>query len=177
MMRKLFISEILTTKRAKLFQQARDVEIDCMINSLSRSTLVELDEMLYGVMDEIICVVAFGKSFKERRFNGKKLNEVIDEAMVMLDSFSSGDFFPWVGWMLDFINGQRTRLEKCFGQLDDFFRMVLDEHLEQARPKLGHDQDLVDSLVEISKDEGGAFSSHKEPYQSNVSGKVSSIPI
>lgn len=89
-MRKLFISKILTTKRAKLFQQARDVEI----NSLSRSTLVDLDEMLSGVMDEIICVVAFGKSFKERRFNGKKLNEVIDEAMMMLDSFSSGDFFP-----------------------------------------------------------------------------------
>lgn len=156
-MRKLFVTELSSSKRAPQFQKSREKEVNELINFLSSKSgsPVHLDEKFCCMMDEIVSVVAFGKSHRGEKFNGKELKEVIGDAMMILDSFSAGDFFPWIGWIIDLISGERKRLEKCFKQLDGYFQMVLDEHLDKARLKLGHDeQDVADSMIRrLSKGE------------------------
>ena len=79
----------------------------------------------------------------------------------MLDSFSAEDFFPSVGWIVDALTGLRNRHSKCFKNLDNYFQMVVDEHLDPSRAKPEH-EDLVDALVGLSKDENFAFHLSRE---------------
>lgn len=63
---------------------------------------------------------------------------------------------------MDLLSGHRGRLEKCFGNLDKYFEMVIDEHLDLGREKLEQDQDFVDVLVGLLKDEPSGCSLTKD---------------
>ncbi|KAE9466061.1 hypothetical protein C3L33_02030, partial [Rhododendron williamsianum] len=72
----------------------------------------------------------------------------------MMDSFSAENFFPSFGWIVDLLSGHRGRLEKCFGNLDEYFERVIDDHLDLGREKLEQkDQDFIDVLVGLLKDD------------------------
>ncbi|KAF7134535.1 hypothetical protein RHSIM_Rhsim08G0011200 [Rhododendron simsii] len=128
--RKLFVSKLFSAKRSKLFMRAREVGIDQ------------------------IFAVAFGKSYGGKQFKSQKFQEVIRETIKMMDSFSAENFFPSFGWIVDLLSGHRGRLEKCFGDLDEYFERVIDDHLDLGRGKLEQkDQDFIDVLVGLLKDD------------------------
>ncbi|CAK9184168.1 unnamed protein product [Ilex paraguariensis] len=155
---RLFVSELFNSKRAKLFWHAREVEIDNLINSLliDSPSPVNLDQKFYALVDGVLCSVAFGKSYRGKQFKGQTLEDVLVETSKILSSLSAEDFFPWIGWIIDIITGYQARIDKCFNNLDDYFQMVLEEHLYQDMPK-GDCDDLVTSLIRLSKDETSAF--------------------
>ncbi|KAL0310436.1 UNVERIFIED_CONTAM: 4-hydroxyphenylacetaldehyde oxime monooxygenase [Sesamum calycinum] len=84
------------------------------------------------VTSELLCQVAFGKSYRGKQFEGQVLRDVIVEAMRMIDSFSAEDFFPnFFGRTIYLLTGHKARLDKCFHKLDGYLEMVLDEHLNR----------------------------------------------
>ncbi|CAK9137631.1 unnamed protein product [Ilex paraguariensis] len=157
-MRRIFVTGLLNPRRAQSFRQAREVEMNNMINSLllASPSPVDLDEQIYSFMDGFLGTATLGKSYRRKQFKGQNLKDVVEEAMRMMDGFSAEDFFPWIGKMVDTLTGQRARLEKCFSNLDGYFRMMLEEHLHHERPKAEY-EDFVDVLVRLSKDETGPF--------------------
>lgn len=157
-MRKVFVLELLSAKRAHSLWHAWEVEVSHLISSLSEASPnpVDLHEKIFSLTDGILNVFAFGKNYGGKQFKNEKFQNVLVEAMKMLDSFSAEDFFPSFGWIIDALTGLRARHNKCFRNLDNYFQMVVDEHLDPTRPKPEH-EDLVDVLLGLSKDENFAF--------------------
>lgn len=157
-MRKVFVLELLSSKRAPSLWQAWEVEVGHLINSVTEASPnpVDLHEKIFSLMDGILNMFAFGKNYGGKQFKNEKFQDVLVEAMKMLDSFSAEDFFPSVGWIIDALTGLRARHNKCFRNLDSYFQMVLADHLDPNRPKPEH-EDLVDALLALSKDENFVF--------------------
>ncbi|KAF5960473.1 hypothetical protein HYC85_001682 [Camellia sinensis] len=95
---------------------------------------VNLDEKIFTMVEGIACQVVFGKSYGGKNFKGQTFEDVIDG-----------------------LSGLRRRLEKCSRNLDDYFEMVVDEHLDLTRKKSEGEEDFVDALIGLWKDEGSAF--------------------
>ncbi|KAL7230681.1 hypothetical protein ACSBR2_009039 [Camellia fascicularis] len=77
----LFVSELFSLKRVKLFYHVREVEIDCLIKSMSSQASpnkVNLDEKVFTMVEGIVCQVAFGKSYRGKNFEGQKFEDVND---------------------------------------------------------------------------------------------------
>ena len=157
-MRKVFISELLSMKRVQSFAYAREAEVDKLITSLSQASPkpVNLDEKIFALADGIIGTVAFGKIYGTDQFKNQVFQNVLTEAMNMTASFSAEDFFPRIGRFVDVLTGFNARLEKSFHELDAYLQMVLDQHLDHARPKEEH-EDLVDFLIKLLKDQSKTF--------------------
>ncbi|XP_057970623.1 2-methylbutanal oxime monooxygenase-like [Malania oleifera] len=155
--RKLFVFELLSAKRVQSLWYAREAEVDNLITAVAQSSPnpVNLSEKIFILADSIVGTVGFGKRYGGMQFKNQKFQDVLDEAMNMLDSFSAEDFFPAVGWIVDALTGLRARLEKSFQNLDGYFQMVLDAHLDPSRPKTEH-EDLVDVLIGLTKEQGGS---------------------
>ena len=74
---------------------------------------------------------------------------------------STVDILPWLGGIVDAIMGLPRWFEKCYHRFDTLFKRLLDEHLDPARPKL-EQEDIVDVMLEILKDEKTHFNPTKE---------------
>ncbi|XVF61603.1 hypothetical protein PTKIN_Ptkin08bG0143500 [Pterospermum kingtungense] len=153
-MKKVFVSELLSMKRVQSFAYAREAAVDKLITSLSQAspTPVNLDEKIFGLADGIIGTVAFGKIYGTDQFKNQVFHHVLGEAINLAASFSAEDFFPRIGRFVDALTGFSARLDKSFYELDAFLQMVLDQHLDRARPKTDP-EDLVDFLIRLLKDQ------------------------
>nr|TKV90177.1 hypothetical protein SEVIR_9G011200v2 [Setaria viridis] len=103
-MRKLFVVELLSMRR---------VQVDKLIRRLSSSggKQVFLEDHIFGLMDGVIGTVAFGNIYGTEQFaHTKHFHDVVDEAMGVLASFSTEDYFPnVVGRLLDHLTGVVSR--------------------------------------------------------------------
>lgn len=148
-MRKVLVSEFLGAKRSRMFKNVMEIEMEGLVRSLSShpaNTIVNLDDKLLHLVNDVVCKVALGKSYRDEMFNGKTTKEIVDETVVML-SGSFSDIFPTFGWILDRLSGWSRRLEKCFSDFDGFLQMVLDEHDQNATKASDHENDLVDDCI------------------------------
>ncbi|CAN6163670.1 unnamed protein product [Urochloa humidicola] len=156
-MRKLFILELLSMRRVQAAWDAREAQVDKLVESLTRAgpNPVALDEHIFGAVDGIIGTVVFGRIYGTESFKMQFL-DMLNEAMDMLGSFSAEDFFPnTAGRLVDRLTGLVTRRERIFKRLDAFFDAVIDLHLDRTWSKLDDDNcrsDLVQALIELWKD-------------------------
>ncbi|KAI3518425.1 hypothetical protein L1887_07167 [Cichorium endivia] len=145
-MRKVLVAEFLGPKRGRLYKNVMDIEMEHVLHSLSShssSTMVNLDDMFLSIVNEVVCKVAFGDSYSEKKFNGRTLKEIGDETLVMLrGSFS--DIFPTFGPILDRLTGWNRRLEKCYADLDGFLQMIIDQHETKTSDR---EKDFVDDCA------------------------------
>ncbi|KAK3188474.1 hypothetical protein Dsin_028035 [Dipteronia sinensis] len=154
-MRKICVMELFNSKRVKSFASVREESVASLIDHISQTSPnpVNLGEKMFYLLDSIICKIACGRSYQGKQFqNGSKHDDVIQEAMAMLGSFSAADFFPHVGWIIDFLTGLHARREKCFHEFDEFYQMVIDEHLDPHRP-VPENEDTVDSMLRLLKNQ------------------------
>uniref|UniRef100_J3LUS2 4-hydroxyphenylacetaldehyde oxime monooxygenase n=1 Tax=Oryza brachyantha TaxID=4533 RepID=J3LUS2_ORYBR len=121
---------------------------------------VELNDHIFALADGIIGAVAFGSIYGTERFAGRaRFHHLLDDVMDMLASFSAEDFFPnAAGRLVDRLTGLAARRERVFEQLDAFYEMVIEQHLDSSRtvstPDGGDDDgggNLVDVLIELWK--------------------------
>ncbi|KAK1421120.1 hypothetical protein QVD17_23228 [Tagetes erecta] len=150
-MRKVFVSELLGPTRAGLFNDVTEMEIEALVQSISShpsGTAINLNNKLLALVFAVMCKVAFGKSYREEPFRGATLKDMLDEAKNMLGG-SIGDHLPILGRSLDKLSGWNDRLKKCFGNLDGYVQMVLDEHLSEISDN-GDQKDFVHVLIELS---------------------------
>ncbi|KAF8392912.1 hypothetical protein HHK36_021152 [Tetracentron sinense] len=156
-MRKIFVLELLSAKRVQSFGFVREEEVAVMIKSISQAAFspVNLTEKLFSLTDTIICRIAFGKSYEGREFDDGRFQEIMVEAIAILASFSSTDYFPPFGWIIDVLTGLHAKIEKCFHDFDGFYQRIIDEHLDPEREKPEH-EDIIDVMLGLERDEFGA---------------------
>ncbi|CAM8905730.1 unnamed protein product [Rhodiola kirilowii] len=158
-MKKLFSYELLKVKRDRSIWTIRVDEMNKMVNRLAQlsSTPVNLNDHIFSAVDGILGQVAFGKSYGATQFNGKKFQDVMDECMNILSGFTAEDFYPGrIGRFIDILTGYRARMETNFSDLDEYFTMVIDDHLHPERPR-SESEDFVDVLLRLSREAEGEF--------------------
>ncbi|CAL4937102.1 unnamed protein product [Urochloa decumbens] len=158
-MRKLFIVELLSMRRVQAAWYAREAQVDKLIGRLSSSggKQVILEDHIFGLMDGIIGTVAFGNIYGTEQFAHKKhFHDVVEEAMGVLASFSAEDYFPnATGRLVDRLTGVVTRRERVFRELDAFFDMIIEQHLDASRATAN--SNLVDVLIGLMKEHQGSL--------------------
>jgi len=152
-MKKLVGLELFNPKKHKFFRYIREEEGDLLVKKLSKSsqtqTLVDLRKAFFSFTAGIIFRISFGQNFRECDFiDMDRLEELVQESETNVFSFAFTDFFPTgLGWLVDRISGQHSRIEKAFSKLTKFFQHVIDEQL-----KIGQSQDhsnLVSSMLDM----------------------------
>ncbi|KAG5514973.1 hypothetical protein RHGRI_036122 [Rhododendron griersonianum] len=157
-MRKLCVMELFNVKTVQSFGHVREEQVGQLIESLSKSSgePVELSERIYSLTNNVLCRIAFGKSYEGRQFASGKFQATIDEGMAMLSSFWGSDFFPNVGWIVDVLSGLHSRLEKLFHDFDGFFERVIEEHVDPTR-KMSENEDIIDIFLGLAQDQTASF--------------------
>jgi hypothetical protein len=158
-MRKLFILELLSMRRVQSFAYARAAEVDRLVSSLATGSppgaAVDLSEKLYALSDGVVGTVAFGKMYGSAQFERSSFQRVMDETLRVLGSFTFEDFFPAsrLARLADVLTGAAARRRRIFRQIDRFFDSVIDKHLEPERLQAGVQEDMVDALVKMWREE------------------------
>jgi len=167
-MRKLFILELVSMRRVQSFAYARAAEVDRLVASLAAAAagrsppagapvVVDLSEKLYALSDGIVGTVAFGKMYGSAQFGRSSFQRVMDDTVRVLGSFTFEDFFPAsrLARCVDALTGAAGRRRRVFHQIDRFFDSVIDKHLEPERLRAGVQEDMVDALVKMWREQDG----------------------
>ncbi|XP_059629875.1 cytochrome P450 71B10-like [Cornus florida] len=167
-MRKICVSELLSSARVRSYRLLRKQEMTRFINLVSEASpnAINLSENVCSLIGTIVRRIGCGGT----QFECGKPEDAIKEAMTMLGSFSAADFFPSFGWIVDVLTGFHARREKCFRDFDQFFQRVLDEHLDPSRPIPEH-EDIIDVMIQLSEDQsiaGGLTKDHIKAVLMNV---------
>ncbi|KAG2633004.1 hypothetical protein PVAP13_2NG284600 [Panicum virgatum] len=161
-MRKLFILELVSMRRVQSFAYARAAEVDRLVASLAAAAgsppaggPVDLSEKLYALSDGIVGTVAFGKMYGSAQFERSSFQRVMDDTVRVLGSFTFEDFFPAsrLARCADVLAGAAGRRGRVFRQIDRFFDSVIDKHLDPERLQAGVQEDMVDALVKMWREE------------------------
>ncbi|XP_020597615.1 cytochrome P450 71A9-like [Phalaenopsis equestris] len=169
--RKLSMLELLSPRRVRSFQIVREQEVanlSAAITELSsKSSLINLSEMISALSYNVLCRVVFGDKLGGGAgvYRGQRSlsHGVMAETQNLLVGFFAADFFPAGDW-IDGITGQRAKLEKNFGQLNMFWERVIEKHLKSGSEKAVDDvsdrEDLVDVLLRLRREatDGGFLS-------------------
>lgn len=159
-MRKLFVVELTSVSRVHSFAYARAAEVARLVDTLAASPPgipVDLSCALYQLLDGIIGTVAFGKVYGAAQWSPERavFQDVLSELLLVLGSFSFEDFFPssaLARWT-DALAGVERRRRRIFRQVDGFLDSVIDKHLEPERLSAGVQEDMVDALVRMWREQ------------------------
>ncbi|KAJ1696642.1 hypothetical protein LUZ63_005154 [Rhynchospora breviuscula] len=156
--RKVCILELLSVKRVQSFGKIREEEVANLISGIEEayfsSKSVNLSKELQDLSNRIVTRVTFGDGIAARGYG-----QILEESQRLLGEFWVVDYLPWFGW-IDALTGLRTRLEKNFKELDEFYNYVIEEHMRGG--SADHEPcDLVHVLLQLHKDPtyGRTFSS------------------
>ncbi|KAJ1288916.1 hypothetical protein BS78_02G125100 [Paspalum vaginatum] len=156
--RKLFISELVGSKRVRTLSHALEEQVDQLIQSLSDQPSMEpinINEMIFALIDGFIGTVAFGRMSGAKLLRYNEFQQVFSEALAVLSAFSAQDFFPGspISRWVDKLVGLEARYRRIFGELDAFFETVIRQHMSTGRVQSDKDN-LVDVLIGLWKGQG-----------------------
>ncbi|CAL4937099.1 unnamed protein product [Urochloa decumbens] len=158
-MRKLFVVEFLSARRVQASRYAREAQVDKLIARLGGAAekVIQLEDHIFALMDGVIGTVAFGNIYGTEQFAHKKhFHDVLDEAMSAKAGFSAEDYFPnAAGRLADRITGAAARRERVFRDLDAFFDVIIDQHLDPSSSRA----DLIDAFVALMQERSSSSSS------------------
>ncbi|XP_050229879.1 cytochrome P450 83B1-like [Mercurialis annua] len=156
-MRKICVVHLFNSNRNKNFRPMREDEVSRMIRNISErafdSKPVNLTEETVNLASSIIRRAAFGKRYKDGESEAKRFHELITETEALLSAVFFSDYFPYIGWIVDKMSGLRSRLEKNFQEFDVFYQEIIDEHSDPEREKPEYDDNILDALLQIRKDQ------------------------
>ncbi|KAJ3681459.1 hypothetical protein LUZ60_015948 [Juncus effusus] len=150
-LRRICLTELLSPKRVKSFNQIREQEIHSMLKEIykasSDQTPVNFSTKVAGLANNIVCRAAFGEKCKKQ---GRFL-EILKEAVELASGFSLSDLFPSLSW-LDV--KMRQKLERIRRDMDEILDETVKDHL--SKENKGGDkemEDLADVLIH-AKEQG-----------------------
>ncbi|CAN8248384.1 unnamed protein product [Cochlearia groenlandica] len=154
-LRKLCVRELFSPKQVHSIRPIKEEEMKKLLDSITESSihknLVNLSEKFLTLNANVLCKASFGVSFQETVLNNEKFQDLVHETLEMLGSFSASDFFPYIGWIIDWYSGLDARREKCVRDLDAFYEQMIGLHLENKREE--SQDDFVDLLLRLEKEE------------------------
>ncbi|KAL5759982.1 hypothetical protein ACOSP7_018484 [Xanthoceras sorbifolium] len=140
--RKICILGLFSLKRVQSFWFIREEEVSLLMNSISQSassaTPVDLSEKIFALTGSIVFRMAFGQRFRGSNLDNKK--------------FEGLECFPYIGWIIDRLNGYHAKLDKVFHELDTFFQKVIDDHLKPKR-RIEDQEDFIDVMFKLMRDQ------------------------
>ncbi|PSR96729.1 cytochrome P450, family 71, subfamily A protein [Actinidia chinensis var. chinensis] len=165
--RSLCVVHLLSNKRVLSFRDVREEEMALMIDRIKQSysslspLVVNLTELFMSLTNDVVCRVALGRKYGERRFK-----ELLGEFAEYLGFFDVGDYIPWL-WWVNKINGLYGRMERVAKELDDFIDSVVEEH-ERGEREGGH-EDFVDVLLQVQRENAASGSPiHRESVKALI---------
>lgn len=152
--KKISVVHLLNSKRVESFTPISQEEVLRMIKTISllssASKIVDLSELLTAYSSSNICRIAFGKRYEEAEGSRSSFRTLLNDVQAMLIASFYADFFP-LGGFLDRLNGNSSRLEKTFKDLDAFYEEIISDHLDPNRTK-SEQEDIIDVLLHLRKE-------------------------
>ncbi|WJX46182.1 hypothetical protein P8452_33006 [Trifolium repens] len=157
--RSLSVINLLSNKRVQSYRCVREEETAKMMQSIiqQKNTSVNLTELCSTITNDVTCRVVLGKRYRDE---GGVLPELMLEFGELLVVFFIGDYIPWLSW-LGKLNGFYSKAEKVAKHMDEFFDIVIEEHINGSRfdGHVGEDNsDFVDVLLSVQKSNDTGFS-------------------
>lgn len=157
--RRICVSELLSTKSVEAFRFQREEEVSIMIHSLLEkcarvsNPVVDVSKTVTTVAVDIICRMAFGRKYSEEEAYGNKgFEEMIKEFGYLLGAVDIGDFIPYLKWIdLQGLGRRQKAIRKI---VDAFYEKLIEEHLA-AQKDIRETRDFVDVLLALSEHNGG----------------------
>ncbi|XP_065875725.1 cytochrome P450 726A27-like [Euphorbia lathyris] len=143
-MRKICISELLSSKRVQSFESIREEEISDFIRSIDskRGSAINLSVMALSLSNSIAARTVIGLK--------KKNQEAVVQLMVRmlkeLGGFTVLDMFPSLEF-IHVITGMKSRLVKLHKQADQLLEDIIEEH--KAELKLGVQSDANNNILKV----------------------------
>ena len=157
--RKIFLSELFSSKRLKTFQYIRVEEMRSFVSllgTLSGKPIMLKDHLSRLTLSIISRIVLSKKYFSESKHETsvvtlEEFQEMLDEVFLLNGVFNIGDWIPWLNF-LD-LQGYVKRMKALKKKLDRFYDHVIDEHkAKKERGKQFVPKDMVDLLLQLSDD-------------------------
>ncbi|GFP95622.1 cytochrome p450 71a6 [Phtheirospermum japonicum] len=147
------VNQLLSSRKVQSFRNVREEEVFLVAEKIRKSchekkVIINLGEILASLTSDIICRVALGRKYSDRKFK-----EVVETLGVLLGDFNVGEFIPWLVW-IKYFNGMNGRVKRVAKEIDDFLEVVVREHMDERREKGDEmNMDFVDVLLEIQRNE------------------------
>ncbi|KAL8226017.1 hypothetical protein R6Q57_018574 [Mikania cordata] len=161
------VVHLLNNTRVQSFRQIREKETALAINVIENrcGSVIDLSELLVKLTNNIICKVALG-----RTYSGLKFKDLLGRFMNVLGVFSFGNYIPKLSW-IDRLSGLESEARKVSDDFDEFLEGVVEEHISNKKgvdAKTNEDQDLVDILLEVQRDNLAGFSLHRDTIKAII---------
>lgn len=154
-LRKIFVTELLSSKKLPSFRLVREEEIERMISSIKTrsdpNSAINISELTSRLAHNVIFQVAFGYRSEGEYGEKSKFHTDLEVVNATVADFYAADYFPGFGW-IDELTGQMRKLKRGARELDEFFKEVISEHLKDDRRE-DLQEDIVDVLLRLWKRE------------------------
>ncbi|KAL2525456.1 Cytochrome [Abeliophyllum distichum] len=152
-MRKLCISELLSTTNVRSFGSIRMDETSHLIKSIQSSLgqPINLTTKITSLISSITCRAAFGQVLRDK----DTLLMFMKEGLTMAGGFELADFFP-SSKLLQLMSWNKNTLLKMRGKLDSILDSIINEHKDNlATNRRGNGElggeDVVDVLLRLQQ--------------------------
>ncbi|KAI3512866.1 hypothetical protein L1887_20187 [Cichorium endivia] len=161
------IVHLLNNSRVQSFRQVREKEVALMIDLIEKTSgsSVDLSDLLFWLVNNVVCKAALGRTYRESNFA-----ELLERFVQVLGAVSVGTYIPWLSW-IDRLSGLEKKAHKVAKDFDDFLEGVVAEHVNKRRgvdAERGEDQDLVDILLDVQRDNATGFTFHRDTVKALI---------
>ncbi|KAM0018754.1 putative psoralen synthase [Helianthus debilis subsp. tardiflorus] len=151
-LKSISVLHLLSNKRVQSYRKVREEEVASMLKKIqgTNESVFNLSEFVATLTHNVISRAALGKIYE-----GMELKHLLDRTLDLTGRFCFASVFPSLAWM-DRFTGLEREIEKLVKDVDEFYDVVIDEHVNKKEGD-AEGQDLVDILLEIQKDNSTGF--------------------
>ncbi|XP_030506964.2 cytochrome P450 71AU50 [Cannabis sativa] len=161
-MRKMCTLELLSSLKISTFRAMRREEIGHFIEFIKNNATshdggvaIDLSAKITTCNTDMSCRMVFGKKYSDEEFDPKGFKEIIKEFMHLAAAPNLGDYIPFLA-PLD-LQGLTKRMKAVNKVFDDFFDVIIDEHI-QSKDKDQHEtKDFVDVMLSFMGSEQSEY--------------------
>ncbi|CAH1419141.1 unnamed protein product [Lactuca virosa] len=113
------VVHLLNTTRVQSFRKTREEEVGLMIDMIEKSSgsVVDLSELLFRLVNNIVCKAALGRTYP-----GSKFADLLERFVWVLGAVSLGSYIPWLSW----IKEEGMDVDAQSGEDQDLVDILLD---------------------------------------------------
>ncbi|XP_071712762.1 cytochrome P450 Tp4149-like [Rutidosis leptorrhynchoides] len=134
--KRILVHHLLSHNKVSSYQKVREEEVTLMMDIIKEScgSLVNFSELMILHTNNVFCRVAIG-----RKFERKKVKDLIELSVVMIGLFRFVDYMPSLSW-IDKLRGLDSTMENHHKKVDKFLDGVIEEHLCKKRREYDSDK-------------------------------------
>lgn len=155
-LKSIMVLQLLSTKRVRFIRSIREEETENLLKIISGSNNepepLNLSELFVTYTNNVTCQVVLGRKYGEGE-SGKKFKQLLREFLVVLGSFTVGDFIPQLAWV-DRVNGFDGKVDRIAREIDEFIEGVVDENKNKNNDTT---KSFVDIVLELQKEDSGGI--------------------